>query len=332
MPPETSSLAPTWAVWHAAPWTGALVRLALAWTALFALTFAEWREMAHQWWDIDTYGHIVLVPPIIAWLVWLRRPELAKVAPRAGWLGVAVVCAGMVIWLAGRQAEINLFAQAGAIVVLQGAVMALLGARVALMLAFPLLYALFLVPFGDEIIPQLQNVTARIAVALTHASGVPAVIDGLFIDTPAGRFVVAEECSGVKFLIAMIALGTLVAGTAFRSWTRRVLFLGAAVVTSVAANGVRAWGTIYVAQYVGAERAGSFDHIVYGWVFFAVVIALVLAGAWKFFERDPAEAGLSAEQSAIVAGALGDRSIASDAALTLILAMAVGFAVLARVV
>ncbi|MGN6497422.1 MAG: archaeosortase/exosortase family protein, partial [Tsuneonella sp.] len=62
-------------------WRRPLAHLAAAWLALFALTFAEWREMAHQWWDIDTYAHIVLIPPILAWLVWLRRAELAKIAP-----------------------------------------------------------------------------------------------------------------------------------------------------------------------------------------------------------------------------------------------------------
>jgi EpsI family protein len=57
------------------------------------------------------------------------------------------------------------------------------------------------------------------------------------------------------------------------------------VVMPVLANGVRAWGTIFVAQYKGAAVAGGFDHIVYGWIFFAVVIALVIGLAWRFFDR-----------------------------------------------
>ena len=57
-------------------WGGAATRLLLAWAALFAVNWPEWSEMVHQWWDIDTYGHIVLVPPILGWLVWLRRAEL----------------------------------------------------------------------------------------------------------------------------------------------------------------------------------------------------------------------------------------------------------------
>ena len=170
---------------------------------------------------------------------------------------------------------------------LQAAVATLLGPRVAAGLLFPLGYMLFLVPFGDEIVPALQAITAKLAVALTHASGVPAVIDGVFIDTPVGLFEVAEACSGVKFLVAMVALGTLVAHLCFASWKRRAAFMLAAVVVPVLANGVRAWGTIYVAQSQGIEFAAGFDHIVYGWIFFALVMAAVLGASWRFFDRSP---------------------------------------------
>jgi exosortase A len=315
------------------PWRTALVRVGLAWSALFALTYAEWAEMAHQWWDIDTYNHVLLVPAILAWLVWLRREELAKIEPTAWWPGLAWVSGALAVWLGGRAADINLVAQAGVVLAFQGAVLSLLGVRAALIMAFPLLYAAFLVPFGDELIPALQHITAQLTVGLTHASGVPAIIDGLFIDTPGGKFVVAEECSGVKFLIAMVALTSLVAWTGFISWSRRVALVGGAALVSILANGVRAWGTIYVAQYVGAERAGGFDHIVYGWVFFAVVIAAVLGVSWRFFEREPTEAGLSAGETAAHPLAGFERhAIAPDLALAVIASTAIVFAALAALV
>jgi exosortase A len=181
--------------------------------------------------------------------------------------------------------EINLVAQLGAVMLLQGAVAALLGPRVVAGLLFPLGYLIFLVPFGDEIVPPLQAITAHMAVALTQASGVPATMTGVFIDTPVGLFEVAEACSGVKFLVAMIALGTLVAHLCFRSWKRRAAFMAACAVVPILANGVRAWGTIYVAQSQGVEFAAGFDHIVYGWFFFALVMAVLLGASWRFFDR-----------------------------------------------
>jgi exosortase A len=288
MPPEASFAAPPprWAVVPQA-WRVPLLRLALAWAALALLTRAEWAEMARQWWNASTYNHILLIPAIVAWLVRLRAPGLARLSPQGWWPGLAWFGLGLLAWTVGRAEGVNLIAQLGAVMLLQASVAALLGARAAAALLFPLGYMLFLVPFGDEIVPPLQAITAYIAVSLLHASGVAAQLDGVFIHTPAGLFEVAEACSGVKFLVAMVALGALAAHLGFASWKRRAIFMLAAVAVPVLANGVRAWGTIYLAQFLGVAFAAGFDHIVYGWIFFAVVMAALLAVAWRYFDRSP---------------------------------------------
>jgi hypothetical protein len=73
------------------------------------------------------------------------------------------------------------------------------------------------------------------------------------------------------------------------------VFLALCVLVPILANGVRAFATIYIAQFVGAERASGFDHIVYGWVFFALVVGAMLAGAWRWFEREPGDFGWTPE-------------------------------------
>jgi exosortase A len=297
MPPELalSSRRLNWAGEVPQAWRTPLLQLALAWAGLLILTRGDWAEMADQWWNASTYTHILLIPPVLVWLVRLRWPELRKLRPRAWWPALAWVLAGMLAWCAGTAADINLVGEIGAVMLLQGAVAAMLGPRVAAGLLFPLAYMAFLVPFGDEIMPPLQAVTAHIAVLLTHMSGVPAMLSGVFIDTPVGRFEVAEACSGVKFLMAMIALGALVANVCFRSLARRAAFMAACLVFPVLANGVRAWGTIYLAQSRGVAFAAGFDHIVYGWIFFAIVIAALLGMAWPFFDRAAHDRLLDAE-------------------------------------
>ncbi|MBO9516978.1 MAG: exosortase A [Porphyrobacter sp.] len=288
MPPETLA-ANAASGWHwqnvPAPWRPALMRWSLAVLALLAAFFGDWAAMARQWWDISTYNHIVLIPPILGWLVWQRRGELAKLAPLCWWPGLVLMAGAAFLWLLGALSGLDLARQAGAVAMLGATVPLLLGPRVTAGLFFPLCYMAFLVPVGEELVEVLQTITAKITVALTHVSGIPATIDGVFIDTPAGLFEVAEACSGVKFLIAMIAFGALAANVCFTSWRRRAGMMLACVLVPILANGVRAWGTIYAAQIVGVEKAAGFDHIVYGWVFFAVVLALVIAGAWRFFDR-----------------------------------------------
>jgi len=280
---------------RASAWRSALAALSAAALSLGALTWREWGEMAHQWWNIDTYNHLLLVPFIIGWLVRLKAGELARIMPRGFAPGLFLLLAALALWGTGRASGINLLAHAGAVGALQAAVVSVLGLRAALLLALPIAYAAFLVPFGDEIIPPLQAITAKIAIALTRWSGIEASLAGLHIHTPAGLFVVAEACSGVKFLIAMVTLGVLLCSTRFARWSCRLAFMAACVIVPIFANGVRAWATIYVAQFIGAERATGFDHIVYGWIFFAIVLAALLGAAWRFFEREPQDYGWRAD-------------------------------------
>lgn len=277
-------------------WRMPLARLAVASLALIALCAREWGEMIHQWWNIDTYNHILLIPLLLVWLVALRMDGLRQLKP-AHWLpGVGILAAALGLWTIGRATEINLIAQAGAVGALQAAIVTFLGPRLLAYLLLPAGMMIFLVPFGDEIIPFLQMITAKIAIALTMWSGIEATFEGIYINTPVGLFIVAEECSGVKFLVAMVTLGVLVSFTCFSRWKHRAIFMAACFVVPILANGVRAWSTIYIAQSQGVEFAAGFDHIVYGWVFFAIVMAIVLGGAFRFFDREPEDAGYSVEQ------------------------------------
>lgn len=276
-------------------WRMPLLTLAATFLVLFVLTFSAWQAMASQWWNISTYNHILFVPLIAGWLVHGRWKELSQLTPAAWWPGLLPLVAALLLWLVGAVAGVNTASQLGAVLALQALVLAVLGPRITLGLAFPLAYLIFLVPFGDELVPTLQMVTAKLVIWLTEWSGIPAIIDGVFIDTPAGLFEVAEACSGVKFLVAMIALGVLVAYTCFTRWSHRAIFMAVAIVLPIVANGVRAWGTIYIAQSQGIQFAEGFDHIFYGWVFFAMVVGMLLACAWRWFDRDPDDLGLDFE-------------------------------------
>ncbi|MEM6266840.1 MAG: exosortase A [Pseudomonadota bacterium] len=277
-------------------WQAPLIAFALGLILLCVVTAQEWQEMAHQWWNIDTYSHILLVPLIVAWLVALKLPQLRKSHPHPFAPGLAAMFAALALWLIGRVLGINLVAHLGAVAAVQALLVTMLGLRTAAVLALPVGFAIFLVPFGDEIIPPLQAITAKIAIALTRWSGIPASVEGVYIDTPAGLFVVAEACSGVRFLIAMVTLAVLISFTRFSGWRKRAWLMLAAVIVPVLANGVRAWGTIFIAQSQGVEFASGFDHIVYGWFFFAFLVALILAVTWRFFDRDPPEHSWSLEE------------------------------------
>jgi exosortase A len=273
------------------PWRRQLILLGVAAAAILLAFARDTADVVGIWWRSATFGHCLIIVPLIGWLVWQRRSLLAQLTPRSWAPGLVLVAMGAAGWLLGDAAGVAQARHLGLMFMLQGAVVSLLGPAVSRGLLFPLAYALFLVPFGEELVPPLQTFTAKMCMALLALVGLPAHIDGVFITTPTGYFEVAEACSGVNFLIAMFAYSVLVAHLCFKSISRRIAFVLFAVTSSVVANGVRAWGTIYISHLTSIDFAAGFDHVFYGWFFFAIVLALVMAVGWRFFDRgidDPA--------------------------------------------
>ena len=275
-------------------WRVHLIALAGIWLALLLGFGGDALHLLDLWWNSSTFNHCLLIVPVIGWLVWLRWEELAQLHPRCWLPGLVWIAGGAFVWLVGDAASVALFRQIGLIVMLQGTVPALLGPQVARGLIFPLFYMAFLVPIGEELVPPLQTLTAAMAMALLKLAGVPAQIDGIFITTPAGYFAVAEACSGVKFLVAMAALSALTAHLCFTSIWRRTMFILVALIVPILANGVRAFSTIWIAEQWGTAFAEGADHVIYGWVFFAIVILIVGALARPWFDRSGDQVPISA--------------------------------------
>ena len=272
----------------AAPATGALTRagaLTLAAAALLLAAYAPEVEAAVATWARSTaYGHCFLVLPVAAWLAWERRDALAQAGIRPArwaWLAALPLAAA---WFAFERLGVMEARQFVLLAMVWVLAIAGLGARGTRAIALPLLYLVFLVPFGAFLVPALQGVTASFVDAGLTALEVPHVVSGTVIEIPEGRFLVAEACAGLRFLIASVAFGALYAAVIYRSTARRLLFLAAAIVVPVAANGVRALGIVMIGHARGSAEAGAADHVIYGWVFFSVVILLLILLGLPFRE------------------------------------------------
>lgn len=250
-----------------------------------ALFWRDAADMVRIWRDVSTYNHILVLPFLIGWLVQQRLSELKAIAPRIWAMALLPLAGAAALWILGEAAGVSVARHLALVVMLQSLTLLCLGPKMGMALAFPLFMAFFLVPFGDFLVPALQLVTADMSMVLLGWWGLPAHMEGVFISTPTGYFEVAEACSGIQFLVAMICFGAFAANLCFNSWLRRVLFMALCVAVPVIANGIRAWGTIVIAHYTSNDFAAGFDHILYGWIFFALVMALVMAMAWPFLDR-----------------------------------------------
>ena len=261
------------------PLLAAVPPLAAGLLALGLLFHEEAAAALTVWLGSTAYNHCVLVIPIAAYLVWDRRSLLAGVAPRPVPLFALAAVPLSLAWLLAERIGIMEGRQLLALTGAELLFLAVLDRRAFAALCGPLLYLYFLVPFGDFLTPALQDFTARFVMHGLDLLGVANYTDGYTIQIPEGTFYVAEACAGLRFLIASAAFGCLYALLVYRTWLRRAVFIATSLVVPVLANGMRALGIVLLGHVLGSAQAAETDHILYGWIFFSIVIlALVLLG------------------------------------------------------
>ncbi|WP_372623265.1 exosortase A [Falsiroseomonas sp.] len=271
-------------------WPLALALLGAGLLGLGVLFFEEGAAAVRVWENSETYNHCWLVLPIAAWLAWTRRDRLAGLPPQPNPAFALLALPIGLAWLAAERLGIMEGRQLTVVALLPVLVLSVLGWRVARAMAAPLAYLFFLVPFGAFTTPMLQTITARMVDLGLDVVGIPHYVDELIIETPAGTFLVAEACAGLRFLIAAIAFGALYALVMFRSPGRRLAVMALAVVVPIFANGLRALGIVVLGSYLGSAEAAAADHILYGWIFFSIVMLLLILAGLPFREDGPVAA------------------------------------------
>ncbi len=109
------------------------------------------------------------------------------------------------------------------------------------------------------------------------------VLDEHVLSTASGTWQVAEACSGLRYLTASLMIGVLLAGLIYRSWKRRLAFVGLSIVVPIVANGLRAYGIVLLGSWSTKRTAASVDHVVYGTIFFSLIsVGLIMFGfRWR---------------------------------------------------
>lgn len=292
--------------------------LGLGVLVILALFHAEVIAAVTVWIGSTAYNHCFLVIPIVAYLLWDRRDLLAEASPEPNfWFGLAAIPVIMV-WMVAERLGIMEGRQLMMMTLVQILFFAVLGWRLWYQLAGPLLYLYFLVPFGEFIVPSLQNFTTSFIVHGLNLLNIPNYSDHLTIEIPEGTFLVAEACAGLRFLIASFAFGCLYALLVYRSPFRRGLFILISLVVPIIANGFRALGIVVLGHILGSAQAATADHILYGWIFFSIVILVQIAlglpfrqdhRSWTAPRPKAAPTTTPSRQTAIRSDARGGRGV-----------------------
>jgi exosortase A len=249
--------------------------------------FAWYRETTFSivriWERSETFAHGFVVVPIFAYLIWRDWAALARLPIRPFWPALAGLVVAGAAWLAGDAGSVLALSQFAIVAMVPLLIWALLGTAVVRELAFPLAFLFFAVPFGDFLVPTLIDWTAELTIVALKLSGVPVFREGAHFQIPTGRWVVVDACSGIRYLIASMMVGCLYAYLTYRSLRRRLLFIGFSILVPIVANWLRAYMIVMIGHLSGNKLAVGVDHIIYGWIFFGVVMAfmLLVGSRWR---------------------------------------------------
>ncbi len=262
--------------------------------------FAVLQKLGRDWWTDENYSHGLLVPFVIAMIVWRSWPRLKDWSERGSiWTAVPLIAGSMILLLGGTLAA-ELFTQRISLaVLLAGIVLYLFGARVLNLLAVPFVLFLLAVPIPqivfNRIALPLQMLASQAAVWGIRAVDVPALRNGNIIDIlPRGStqtiaLEVVEACSGIRSLMTLVTLALILAyftrrdengpygGFQKSDLIRAGFLMVLAVPIAVLTNAARVTGTGILTYYYGRQATEGTWHDLSGWLVYASALALLLA-------------------------------------------------------
>lgn len=305
---------------------GAIQHLAVLAAALAGMLWwyrETFMSLVDIWSRSDTYAHGYLVAPISIWLIWRHREDLRQLPVAPSMLGVLAAGLAGFAWLLGELASVASVSQFALVGMMIALVWAVMGTPIARALAFPLGFLFFLVPFGEFLFPTMMDRTTDFIIWGLRLSGVPVYAEGRSLVIPSGHWAVVEGCSGVRYLIASVVVGSLYAYLTYRSLRKRLIFIALSVALPVLANWLRAYGIVMLAHLTDNRLAAGVDHLVYGWVFFGLVMLALfwVGGRWREDERPPPEGATTSLEVAVNANRSSQRAIVATLAVTVAIVM-----------
>jgi exosortase A len=285
-----------------------IVKFAIFLAAILGLFWSTVVQLSHTIWTVETFSHGILIPGIAAWLVWRKRNVIFDAPHDTSWIAVTGVALCAAIWFAGKLVDFRILQNFGLVGLVISGWAVCVGLTVFKKSLFPALFLLFVVPFGTFLDQPLMQGTADVTVRTLRLLNVPVFQDGLQFKLPSGNWSVIEACSGLRYLLASIILGSLFAYLNFRSWAKRSFFIAICILVAIVANWIRAVTVVLVGHFSDMRLGTGDDHVWYGWAFFGLVMYAVFYLANRLTEEESVKERAS-DSTLIAAVPAGPRSI-----------------------
>ena len=242
--------------------------------------------MLSRWTDSISYGgadysHGPLIPLASLWALWIKRRELMAASKRVNAWGLAIIVLALLLHWLGAKIQQTRFSLFALILLFWGIPFYFYGWEVAKLLVFPCAFLIFCIPltFLDTLSFPLRMFVTTLATHFSNIIGIGVYSSGskILSDAAGGfEFDVADPCSGLRSLLAMMAI------TAFYGWYsqkvlwKKWLLFFSCIPLAVAGNLARIISIIMVAAAFGKEAALKICHDYSGYIMFTVAFSLMM--------------------------------------------------------
>lgn len=222
------------------------------------------------------------VPVFSLYVIWSERRKIAEsVGNPSLWGLLTILPFAFAGFLGARGTQVRLEI-VGFVGMLLGLVWAMFGMKAMRQVLFPVLFLLFCLPlhtYLDLVTIHLRMLAVSIGYGVLQGCGVDIVREGTMLVSPVGAFSidVAEPCSGMRSLFAMMALTAGYAYFTQPTWLRRGLLFALSIPIAVIGNVSRIVSIVAVAATCSSDFATGFYHDYSGYVVFLVAVFLMVA-------------------------------------------------------
>lgn len=235
-------------------------------------------DMAHDWWIEPAWSQGMLLPPLALYITWISRKQIFGLPVEPDSHGLLLTGFSCFVFVLGKLASEFFLTRISFVILLAGFILTFWGRRRLRALGFPLLLLATMVPlpvmFYNSVAAPLQLFASKAATQIVEALGVTVFRDGNIIQLAGISLGVAEACSGLNSLSALV-VGSILLG--FLSCSRavsRVALIAISVPMAIGVNVLRVAGTAILADH-NEELAMGFYHAFSGWLVFVAGFGLL---------------------------------------------------------
>lgn len=238
---------------------------------LFGILFARPAQLlVDAWWNDPNSGHGLLLAPLSIWLAW-KAGKSPKARPQM-WLGLSMLVLAVIARYAADLAAELFVMRCSMLLAAGGIVVYYAGFRQLLHWWLPFTLLTLSIPIPEVILNSialpLQFNASKIGASLLRMRDIPIRLSGNVILMPGQQLFVAEACSGLRSLTALLSLGVLLGALFLRSWPLRVLLIALTIPVAILINGVRIFVTGFLVFFVSPELGQGFMHTSEGMLMF----------------------------------------------------------------